>query len=211
MGSRLLRTFWAVRPPPEVIEPVYELVKSLRAPCDKLGLQVAWMAKESLHITLQFLGATAEDSIAAMVTRVEQGITSLGPFRAPRLFVLGLGAFPSPARPRILYVDTRGESGEAERERFAFLKTSLEGWLEELGYAREERPFKPHLTIGRVRDGRGAQSAGLLSLLAQKSQERLGIPFPISELILYQSRLSSDGAQYIPLHRLPCTGNPRRT
>lgn len=211
MGSRLLRTFWAIRPPPEVIEPVYELVQSLRAPCDKLGLQVAWVAKESLHITLKFIGITAEDAIAPMVARVEQGITSLGPFRAPRLFVQGLDAFPNPARPRILYVDTHGESGAAERERFAMLQASLESWLEELGYAREERPFKPHLTIGRVRDGRGAGSAGLLPLLPKMSQERLGIPFPISELILYQSRLSSDGAQYIPLHRLPCTGNPRRT
>jgi len=206
MATRTLRTFWAVRPPDPVIDVIADLVRDLKAPCEKLGLKVAWVPAESMHFTLKFLGNVAEDAIAKMVARVESGLAERK-LAAPRLFARGLAAFPNAARPRVLFVAAHGEIGEAELSRLVELQASLEGWLEELEYSREERAFQPHLTIGRVRECRAPLGKELMQVFTRHGERRHGDSFSVEELILYESRLGSDGARYTPLHRLPLCGN----
>jgi 2'-5' RNA ligase len=160
-----------------------------------------------MHITLKFLGSVPAASIDEMVARVRRGIAESfrkGP--APRFVARGLSAFPGPARPRVLFAELQGETGD-ELQRLVDLQASLDGWLAELGYEKEARAFTPHLTLGRVRDGRGASQKdlkdALSDLFAKHAGRRYGEAFQISELILYESRLHHDGAQYVALHRLP--------
>lgn len=204
MPSRSLRTFWAIRPPDSVLGPVGDLVRRLRAHCQTLGLHVAWVSEESMHITLKFLGNVAETAIPAMVERVRHGLASLGLQSGPRLRLKGLAAFPSLVRPSVLFVGI-----DDQVELLRDIQSALEGWLEELGFAREARPFHPHLTLGRVRERRqpapGPQERDLRALYPDY-QETCGEPFVASELTLYESRQGAAGMSYVPLAQVPLCG-----
>lgn len=197
MSARSLRTFWAIRPPESVIRPIGRLVSDLRPRCQTLDLHVAWVREESMHMTLKFLGSTEEAAIPAMVERVRQGARALGLPAGPQLFLAGLGAFPSLARPSVLFLGVHGDV-----EPLGELQASLEGWLEELGFAPEERAFHPHLTLGRVRDGRKAD----ISPLQSTYDRPCGEPFVASELTLYESRQGAAGMVYVPLAQVPICG-----
>jgi 2'-5' RNA ligase len=206
--SRSLRTFWAVRPPHPVLELLAGFVDELKTSCAQLGIKVAWLAPQSMHITLKLLGQVEESTLPAMLQRVQRGLSELAPAAAAPLFLHGMSAFPDVRQPRVLFVDVRGAA--AGLHRLAELQRSLQDWLAELGFAREARPFHPHLTLGRVRDGGAGRAAkDFSSLFHHHGERRLGEAFPIEEVILYESRLDGDGATYVPLHTLPLDGQPK--
>lgn len=211
MISRSLRTFWAVRPPTSVIESLTGFATELKEVCGKLGMKVAWLQPQSMHITLKFIGSIAESALPAMLDRVRRGLAESALQAADtRLQIGGLGAFPDERKPRILFANVVGE--RAALDRLSSLQQSLEGWLAELGLPREERPFHPHLTLGRVRDAGHRQRHPLkdqASLFQPHGARLLGEPFPIEEVILYESRPGSQEATYVPLHTLPLDGQPK--
>ena len=213
MTSGSLRIFWALRPPQTVIDAVAEFAGELRRPFDKLGLKVSWVAAEAMHVTLKFLGNVALSDLSPMLLRVQNELQNLAIANpsAPRLVLRGFGAFPKPERPRVLIAEVHGASSEADLEPLHALQSRLESSLEELGHPREERPFHPHLTLGRVREGRPVSGRDLMQIYSNHGHRRFGEAFPIEEVILYESRLGSEGVTYIPLHRLPLPGNQRRT
>jgi len=210
--SRSLRTFWAVHPPHPVIESLAEFVDEIKAPFARLGLKVAWLKPPSMHITLKFLGTVDEAALPAMVEQVQRGLAALAlapiPEADEQLVVHGLSAFPDVSRPRVLIANLRG----AGLTRLSRLQQSLEDGLAELGHVREERPFHSHLTLGRVRDAGGARGRAapdLSSLFHHHGERRIGEAFPIEEVTLYESRLDSDGAIYVPVHTLRLDGQPK--
>jgi 2'-5' RNA ligase len=161
------------------------------------------MTAESYHLTLAFLGDLAEEQVGEMTAHVESQLRRAAP-AAPRLQLGGIGVFPGPHRPQVVYVDGHTPAAGAPLDA---LQAQLAGWLSELGHPREERPFHPHLTIGRVRAAAPAHApereAALRALLAEHARAPRGAPFFIDELILYQSELGAAGARYTPLVRLP--------
>jgi 2'-5' RNA ligase len=116
------------------------------APLRERGLPVRWMAPEALHLTVKFLGDTEGDGVAD----IERVLAAAAARRAPiRLRIGGLGAFPSLRRANVLWV------GAAPDPELLALQKDVELALSRLGYPREQRPFRPHVTIGRLRsDGR---------------------------------------------------------
>ena len=213
MNFRSLRVFWAVRPPAPVFESVAQLMRDLETSCAALGLKVGWLKPPSLHITLKFLGDVAESKIDGLVARVRDGLATL-PLPPFALRLQGLAAFPDTRQPRILFAAVHPPDAVAAGQGLAplfALQSACEDWHCELGFAREARPFHPHLTVGRVRNARRDCQTGWVHLFAQHAERRFGDAFPIEEVILYESRLDSDGATYSPLHTLPLSGNQRRT
>jgi len=142
----MIRSFIAIDIPEdtrEKITAVQELLKRSRA-------GVRWVRPTSIHLTLKFLGnihPTQVDEIAAAAAQVvvDEPPISLCP--------ADLGCFPSHRKPRVIWVGLRGEV-----ERLVNIQAGLERALEPLGFAQEGRGFRPHLTIGRVKDRRGLQS-----------------------------------------------------
>jgi 2'-5' RNA ligase len=194
-----------VSPPAENLEQVSQLVRALKRPLASLGLQVAWTSRESYHLTLKFLGNVEEDRLGAMVAQLQSQLLAQPLGAAPQVELAGLGVFPGPQRPHVLFVEGRGEGG------LATLAERLESWLAPLGYAAEERPFHPHVTIGRVRGGGDAErQSELEELLQRHATDRHGAPFAVEELILYESRSSPTGPKYTPLARLPLVPPPAR-
>lgn len=147
--------------------------------------KIRWLAPESLHLTLKFLG----DITADQRKEVELRLQSVARGNAPLTLQLGgLGAFPSAGAPRIIWVGLK--QGEAE---VTALASAVEEACRVAGLAAEERPFSAHITIGRVLSPKeGNEALKQLSAIIQQWPDA----WEATDLHVYESRLSSEGARY---------------
>lgn len=207
-----VRAFVAVNFPIHVVRRIADEAAALRAPLAAAGLKVRWVPAANLHVTLKFLGPIKVAAIEAITARLVSGLREAGP-RALGPFDLearGLGAFPSVEQPRVLWAGVAGSPA------LAALQQEVEGWLAELGFPRDDRPYHPHVTIGRVGDGVGvsdgqggqagqAGQAGqgdLASIFAERGGKSFG-GGRVTEVVLYEARTLAKGAEYHALSRVP--------
>ena len=142
--QRAVRTFLAVEIGSEIRARASALMKELA----KSEVEVKWVEPHNLHWSLKFLGDVDAREIPALCDAVGRATKGLSAFD---IEAGGAGAFPNVERPRTLWLGlSRGES------QMVALHGRIEGELAPLGYGREHRRFRPHLTLGRVR-GRGPQ------------------------------------------------------
>lgn len=135
-----MRTFVALNLPQEERTRLYAALEPLR----ERSLPVRWVDSDALHLTVKFLGDTEGAAVAA----VDEVLKNAAARRSPSILRIGrLGAFPSLRRANILWV---GVVGDTE---LTALQRELEPALSRLGFPREQRPFRPHITIGRIRSG----------------------------------------------------------
>lgn len=153
---------------------------------------VKWVRPEAIHITLKFLGEIAKD----LISDIEQDLTPVFAQQPPfRLTVRGLGAFPNLSRPRVIWAGIHEENPCLSR-----VAGRVETVLEPRGFAREKRPFSPHLTLGRVRSGKGIGE--LVDTIRQKL-DLTGPSFVARRAVLFQSILKPTGAEYHALRHFP--------
>jgi 2'-5' RNA ligase len=150
---------------------------------------VAWVGRDNFHLTLKFLGNVDPGRLEGIVAALGSAAAGCGPFE---LSVAGLGAFPSPTRPRVLWAGLDEGATEAAR-----LAERVDGALAQLGFERETRAFSPHVTLGRVREPR--RQPGLAEVLRGGGFGRQHV----DRLSLMQSTLSPRGARYTELAALP--------
>ncbi len=178
--TQTIRTFVAV----EVDAAIRSAAKALVDKFREAGADVSWVAPENLHLTLKFLGEINENRIPAVCQAVREAAAGVGPFA---LEIRGAGAFPNLSRPRTVWL------GAAEGEdALATLAERIESGLEKLGFRREGRRFRVHLTIGRVRRG-GPAIATLGALLQDHADAALGRT-PVEQVVVFSSRLERTGA-----------------
>lgn len=187
-----LRAFIAVEIPPSIQQAIHSKTESLRR---ALGPElVRWVPCQNLHLTLKFLGdisAANVDMLANMLT------TEAGRVPSFSMRVSGLGSFPTPKRARVLWVGLHAPAG------LAALQHGIESAAAKLGYETEERPFSPHLTIGRVRQQISAnEKESIRQALEQTHVGELG-EAEISAVHLFKSDLNRDGAVYTRLFSAP--------
>ena len=157
---------------------------------------VRWPRPEQMHLTMKFLGEVPDDDVEAVCAAAGQVAAQVPPFEMR----LGrCGCFPPQGRVRIVHVGLEEESGALQR-----CRDLCEEAFHDLGFAKERRPFTPHLTLGRVRedrtDGRLRQAVqGLSCGTVVQSVEALDV---------VESLLLPAGAQYTSLaqHRLAGVG-----
>lgn len=149
---------------------------------------VKWVAAHQFHFTLKFFGEieAAAAQRAAEVLRLAAAETA--PFT---LEIAGFGAFPTPANPSVLWCGVG--QGKAE---LVSLAGRVEAELARAGFPRESRPFKPHLTLGRVREGSLAPAAVQEALKGMQSYGS----WRVERLVLMQSDLLPAGPKYTVLH-----------
>jgi len=180
-----IRAFIAVTLPPEVRQFLTALQSKVKSAAD---VPVKWVETENLHLTLAFLGNTDEARIPAIL-EVMQAAT--GGARPMTLKVAGLGVFPNPRRPRIVWAGLAGDVPGLQK-----VQRALTGELQPLGFVPDTKPFRPHLTLGRVRDSASsAQSEALGRAVAglDAGGERT---FGVAGLYLIRSQLTQRGPVY---------------
>ncbi len=157
-----------------------------------------WMVRiEGIHLTLKFLGNVVPELIEEIKPVIARLASQTGPIH---IEPAGCGAFPTIKAPRVIWVGLRGRIGP-----LAELAQRVEAEMASFGFEPEDRPFKPHLTLGRVR-GRARLQPLQQILLAH--QDFTAQPFDAVEVVLYKSELRPDGARYTPLFKAPLSGPP---
>jgi 2'-5' RNA ligase len=172
--------------------PVFERICQLRRRLVEALPDVRWMRPETLHLTLAFLGDIPEESLE----RIAGSMLSIGDVFAPvDITVDGIGAFPSLTRPRVVWLGVDG--GETLSDLNAAVTTALRA----LDLPCDDRPFRPHLTLGRVR--RPATDMG--RTLRALGAARCGT-LQCGRLVLFESRLGPGGARHYARREAALTG-----
>jgi 2'-5' RNA ligase len=136
-----VRTFVAL----ELSRPLKEGILDLAQRMEARGVRASWARASTLHLTLKFLGDVEEENLPDVFEAVARAAARVAPFSFESR---SLGAFPSPRRAGVLWVGV-----EAPQELWD-LARGVEDELAGLGFPREKRRFRPHITLGRVRNPR---------------------------------------------------------
>ncbi len=156
---------------------------------------VKWVEPQNLHLTLKFLGEIEEGAVSRLANELTRELAAMAPFR---LGLDGAGVFPDERRPRVIWIGV-----EEGLEPLFALAQKVEGVCQALGFEAENRPFRGHLTLGRVREARLAAPAD--PSLQALAKERFGDQW-VDHITMMQSTLTRSGPVYRPLHKLALGG-----
>lgn len=187
----MIRLFIALPLPAEVEAELDRLLAQLRPKSSN----VKWVPSRNIHLTVKFLGDTEEKIVGKITSAIDEVATQYQPFEST---LDRIGAFPNLRRPRVIWVggsepiaDASGGAADAAR-----LARDIDHRMRKLRFEKEKRPFKAHLTLGRVRQGRRVDE-----LAAFLESFRLDpIPLKLDRLVLFKSTLTPKGATYDRLH-----------
>ena len=175
-----IRTFIAL----ELPEELKKSLRRLQAAFRQHIAGVKWVRPENMHLTLKFLGDISPDRVPPVAAALE----GLAAGRAPFFFdAAGIGAFPNSRNPKVLWAGMEAEDS------LKLFHAELEAALAAMGFAREDRPFAPHLTLGRLRDGRERKLVA--GLMEQHADERFG-RFAAERITFFKSELKPSGPVY---------------
>jgi 2'-5' RNA ligase len=143
---------------------------------------------EKIHLTIKFFGSVEESRIDSIFKSIEEPIRDTSPFS---IKVRGIGAFPNLRNPRVIWM------GLADgREVLISLQKQIEAQLEKIGFEPEDRPFEPHLTLGRMKSSRGKEE--LVGRMEKHKEEEFG-DLKVERVVLFKSDLRPSGPIYTPL------------
>lgn len=180
-----LRAFIAIPIPP----PIRQLAVSVRGRFQNCGASISWVQEENIHLTVRFLGNVLEEQIGSVQEGIRRAVANARPFR---MEVEEIGVFPNIKYPRIIWLGVR-EPTHALIE----LENRVSEEMEILGFAREEKKFSPHLTLGRIKSLQGKNR--FLQALHSPSQALEGEEMMVEKVVLFRSELKRTGAVHTEL------------
>lgn len=190
-----MRIFNAIAVPEEIKQQALQIKNEL----SQLILDVKWVEYENYHITLKFLGEVDQRQLTRIKDKLALASHACPPIK---LQSSKIGFFPSPSRPRILWLGIKGELEKAN-----YLGQKVDTYLEELGFAVErKRSF--HLTLGRIRSD--SNMSELVSRVGSINNAIKAHDFEVRAFSLMESQLFSAGPQYTELEKYSLTGGPFR-
>ncbi|MCL5962678.1 MAG: RNA 2',3'-cyclic phosphodiesterase [Chloroflexi bacterium] len=188
-GGTKLRVFIAIELPEGLRDRLSQVQNHLKTK----GFGVRWVSPTGIHLTLKFLGYVPEGQVEPIAAGVARAASKAKSFS---LTMNGLGMFPSPHRPRVLWV---GIGGEADRLRE--LQERVDEELAAQGFPTEKRPFSPHLTLGRVDERVSPADRQKIGEAVQAAKVSDLGSFEVGAVCLMQSRLRPTGAVYERLRK----------
>lgn len=176
----------------------------VKVPCDRvidklldalggMGRAVRPVAADGMHVTLKFLGDVRAESVVEIEQALRTAVSSVSAFETE---LKGLGAFPHPGRPSVVWI------GATSGDEFVRLAGAVEEALSPLGFPRESRPFHPHVTVARVK----ARPPKELGVLLEQNAETVYGARVVSGVTLYRSELSRRGPRYSVLGEFALSG-----
>jgi 2'-5' RNA ligase len=192
MQSMILRSFIAIEIPSEVQASIGRSIANLQKALPRP--LVRWVATRNMHLTLKFLGDVSPANLEQLTEALQAEAARQTGFE---LEVGNIGAFPTPRRARVLWVGIEAPAA------LSALQHSVESAAARMGYPSEERPFSPHLTIGRV--GQNISAAELTRVRTALEATHVGAlgSVRVDALHIFKSDLQPGGAVYTSLYTLP--------
>ena len=183
-----------------------ELPEAMQRALDKLsvalqkqlaGLPLRWVKTDHIHLTLKFLGETNTPDLPRISVMLEEQAKKVAPI--PFEFS-EFGVFPNPGKPLVLWV---GVQAPAQLQQ---LQQGIEAELVKLGYPTEQREFKPHLTLARVRREHRLANLKRIGEIMAAARIEPGAAGLFESVTLFRSDLQPGGSVYHPLSRSPLRG-----
>ena len=179
-----IRSFIAL----ELPAPIISLLDNVQQELKSLKLRARWVRTENIHLTLKFLG----DIDPGDVDKIDEAICSAAEGFAPLTLALeGVGFFPGMKRPRVIWVGLGGQI-----RLLIQLQRKLADNLAAIGFPNEKRPFKGHLTLGRIRE---AVNPNTIRQIIEEYSDLGSEEFTVGRVVLFQSDLKPTGAVYTGL------------
>jgi len=175
-----MRLFAAIPVTGSALEDMSHLLGDLR----REPWPVRWVGPDGLHVTLKFFGEVDPRGLTPIEEALRGAVEGVPPMA---MTLTELSAFPDQGRPRVIWVGLEGPVG------LELLADRVERRCAVLGYPPEGRPFRPHVTLGRVRTGARLRP----EVMARLGEIELGGGFVADELVLYESQLGKDGARHL--------------
>jgi RNA 2',3'-cyclic 3'-phosphodiesterase len=186
-----IRSFIAVELPKPIQQQLEEIINHLKSP---RTLAVRWVPAHNIHLTIKFLGDVSPNNMAMLMDKLKSEVSRQPAFT---ITIGGIDAYPTPKRPRVVWIGIDAPPKLAELVRLVESETA------KLGYASEDRPFSPHLTLGRVsQNATPEQVRQVAEVLAGFEVGELG-KADVNEVVLFKSELRPSGSEYAPLLRVP--------
>ena len=180
-----IRTFIAIELSQDVKAALFELQDRLKVP--KYNF-IKWVAHQSIHITLKFLGNVEIVKINAIVEAIKIGCLGQKPFK---IVISNLGVFPNFKKPRIIWIGTIDDFGELLK-----LQQKIDHELSLLGFTGEKRAFSPHITLARIGTSALPQDNVNYSTMLQKYSYNEKLHMPVDSVSFIKSQLLPSGAVY---------------
>lgn len=158
---------------------------------ERLSSRTSWTRPGNWHVTLKFLGDVNESLLPNLEAALRSVPVPSFSFRAG-----GGGVFPPSGRPRVVWVGVKDGRDELEQ-----LAADIESAVVPLGFTPEDRPFRPHLTVCRVRKAERDDWSALLGELEAQSWPEV----PVEGFVLWKSRLRPQGPEYVRLSEYGAT------
>ena len=178
------RAFIAIDLPPAVKAALADVAAALdgRVPRGAVGTAaVRWVRPEQMHLTLRFLGDTPANRLPALAAALDTLAAGHAPFI---LRLTEVGCFPNTRRPRVVWVGLGGAEAK-----LTALVAALEAALSPLGWPPEDKAFRAHLTLGRVKDERAVQGIDWSAAVPP-------LEVPVTAVHLIESQLRPEGPVY---------------
>ena len=188
----LLRAFIAVEIPSGIHQAIENKTASIQAALNPS--LVRWVPSSNVHLTLKFLGDVSPTNVELLSQMLSVEVSQHQTFE---MTFEGLGAFPNPKRPRVIWIGIQAPAG------LEALQHGIEAATATLGYPVEKRPFSPHLTIGRIKQK--VSSTGMQKIRAALEETQVGSlgSTRVSAIHLFKSDLKPSGAVYTRLFSAP--------
>ena len=199
----MIRAFLAVELTPDfrgALSAVQQDLKRRLEPAVGRQARISWVSPASMHLTMKFLGDTPEEVIGSLHTMVSEVAAGHRVIEVP---FSRLGTFPRPQQPKVLWAGPL-ESWEqgSEGERLQALYRSLEEGCRGAGLAAEVRPFSPHLTLARIKEGERQVGQELAQCGLLDRSVTIGL-LPVETLVMMRSELRPAGPVYTKLWECP--------
>jgi len=188
-AEKNIRAFLAIEPPEEVLAAITRLQEKLKG---EIAGKISWTRPQGNHLTLKFFGDIGSTDVEKIGTAVKIQLATVSSIV---LKIEKIDVFPDLKRPRVIWAGTTGDI-----EKLTMLQNKLDVDFAGLGFPTENRPFRAHLTLGRIKVPHGA--AGIGEAIKKHSDFTAG-EFRAAELILFQSQLTPHGAIYTKLEKFP--------
>jgi 2'-5' RNA ligase len=181
------RVFCAIDLPQNVRDQLLAHIKRLREAAPHA--QASWSGAERIHLTLKFFGEIEQGQSEMLSAAASRATHQCSPFQ---IGLGGPGIFPPRGTPRVLWIGVNDLSGQ-----LTDLQQQFENECAIEGFPKEERAFRPHLTLARIRKPHGSHALAAI----HKSIEFKPVEISVSELLLFRSELSSEGSKYTVISR----------